>query len=292
MRALNGLRRRAIVVVVLLIAASGSGWVVSSQASASGTARRTTASTAPAPIVPPHLPGHYATANASPMSTATNVHCGQTITASVILNGDLHCPGLTQAALTINGGTAAVTVNLNGHTIDSDQSGTCIVVVSPSAIVENGFVMHCNMGVLLEGSKETATKLTLAGNVYGLVDVGTLSKVTANSAIYNNPDGIFAGGIGGTYSGNHLSSNWDGLVVGFGAQTVSGNFSDSNNVSGIDITDPGATYSNNSTNYNGQDGINSNGWAIVDGGGNTAHGNDYSTTTPVPPEQCYGVACS
>lgn len=219
---------------------------------------------------------------------ATNVHCGETITATVTLNGDLYCPGLNGGtALTMHSSTA-ITLNLNGHTISSDQSGTCIVAQSTSAIVENGFVTHCSDGVALEGVKDTATKVTAFDNIVGIVDFGSGTKVTGNSASYNY-DGIYGDGMGATYSGNHVTSNEYGLAVGSGVLMVSGNFADSNTFSGIVAVDKGATYANNSANYNGWDGINVEDEPIIDGGGNTAHGNDYGTTTP---EQCRGIACS
>lgn len=287
MRSLSGLRRRAIVVVALLGAASGTGWAVSSQAFASGTTSGVTSSTSPAPLVPPRPAG----APLKPAATvATNVHCGETITATVTLNGDLYCPGLNSGnALTIHGGSTAITFNLNGHTISSDQSGLCIVAQSPSVIVENGFVSQCGWGVAMEGSKGTVTKLTVSGSVQGIVDFGVGTKVTGNTVSYSGGDGIYAGGLGATYSGNHLSSNYDGIVVGPGVLSVTGNAADSSNDNGIDVVDGGATYSNNSANYNGHDGMNANNQPIIDGGGNTAHGNNYNSTTP---EQCSGFACS
>lgn len=286
MRMKIGLRQRAAVTVVLLCVVSGTGWAVSSQAFAKATARAAT-STLPAPPRPTGIAAPHVT----PATTATNLHCGQTVTASVVLNGNLYCPSLGSTPAVTIGGTTAVTLNLNGYRIASDNTGTCIQVNGTSDIVENGTVYYCNEGVILNGKTETATKLTVSNGTFGIVDGGTGSKVTANTVSYAAAYGIYAGGLSGNvYSGNHVSNNSYGIVVNFGVLTVSGNFVDSNTNAGIYIVNPGGTYSGNSANYNAGDGITANGNFITDGGGNTAHGNDY--TAGATPEQCSGVACS
>ena len=284
MRMMKRLRQRAVVVVVLLCAASGIGWAVSSQASARGAA----AITSPTPPVAPRPQG-APTRVATPMAMATNVHCGETITASVTLNGDLYCSGITGAgALTIAGTT--VTVNLNGHTLSADRSGACIAVEGTSDIVENGFVSGCSYGVYLNGSKETATKLTVTASMDGVLDFGLADKLVANTTLNNTNTGVIVSGSGATVSGNHSASNNWGMYVQDAHATVSNNSTDDNVYNGIDLGGAGSVFTANSLDYNGSDGFVGNGYAIIDGGSNTAHGNDY--IAGATPEQCSGIACS
>lgn len=289
MRPITTRRQRVIVFIVLLTAASGTGWVMSSQASARGSAHDTSVGASP---LPPR-PNHRALPTVTPAATATNVHCGETVTASVTVNGDLYCPGLNgSAALTIRGAsTTAVTLNLNGHTISSDRSGDCVDVISAGAIVEDGVITGCDTALFIEGSKQTATKLSANDNTFGLVDSGTGgSKITDDTVTNTTYQGIFEDGIGSTVSGNHAANNQVGLYVYRGTGLVaSNNALDYNSEFGISIVQQGGTFTDNSANYNNGYGIYNTGNAIFDGGGNTAIGNDRAET---PPQECVQITCS
>lgn len=282
----KNVRQRATVIVVMLCMASGLAWSLAQHASARGAASGSVAATQPGPVAPHPLTGSPARA-ATTAAAATNVHCGQVITASVTLNGDLDCPSMAGSYAVIVSGSTAVTLNLNGHTVSVQSSDSGILALGPSDIVENGFVTGGNHGVDLQGSKETATKLIVTGSVYGINDFGSGSKVTANTAT-NDGTAITADGIGGTISGNRAASNSWGIYVERPA-TVTGNFSDGNVYEGIYVVTPGSTFTSNSLDNNGYDGFFGGGLASVDGGGNTAHGNGYTVSAS---DQCYGITCS
>ena len=284
--------RRIAVVSVLLCVVSGGAWALSAQAFASGSSHAAvvTASTIPAPPTPT-LKVHAATA--APQDTATNAHCGETLTASLTLNGDLYCPG-SGGGLGVAG--TAVTLNLNGHTISSDGNvySTCLAVYGTSDTVENGHISNCETGVEVGGSKNTATKLVIADNSFGLIDAGGSDKVTLNTIMDNPGAGIISDGFGGAFTSNRIANNAWGLIDYASGITVATNSVDSNTLYGILISvsgSPAGTFTGNSVNYNGREGIqrDTGSTSATDGGGNTAHGNGYSNSTS---EQCNDIACS
>ncbi|MGN6723923.1 MAG: hypothetical protein ACTHJM_15040 [Marmoricola sp.] len=288
MRTLTKSRKRVATVVVLLCLASGGGWALSAQAFASSATRQAATTTTLSPTPPRPPSGVHS--SATPTVTATNAHCGQTITASLTLNGDLTCPGAT--ALTVAG--TSVTLNLNGHTINSDNSSYCIVVSGTTDTVENGTITHCYVGILANGSKGTYTKLTITSSSYGVDDLGASDKITANTVAGNAATGIIASGDGATLTGNRVSSNNWGMVVEGSGVNASGNALDSNTVNGLYINESSlatATITANSANYNGSEGMYTvpGSGPATDGGGNTAHGNGYTNATST---QCVGIACS
>jgi hypothetical protein len=286
MRTLTKSRKRVATVVALLCALSAGGWALSAQAFASGAARATTTVAASVPISPrPDLKVHPTVVTPT---TATNAHCGQVITASLTLNGDLYCPGSADA-LDVSG--ASVTLNLNGHTISNDGNASCMVDYGTSDTIENGTISGCLIALQTGGSKNTATKLTMVDNSFGLIDAGGFNKITANTAANNSGAGMEGEGYGATFSDNRVASNYWGMFAET-TMTISNNEFDNNTSFGLEIDRNGATVTANTADYNGQYGIETSGGpmpAAADGGGNTAHGNGYSNSAAV---QCIGVACN
>lgn len=284
-----GKSRRIAVVSVLLCLVSGGAWALSAQAFASGSVR-SAASTIP---TPPQPTLKVRAATAAPSTTATNAHCGETITASLTLNGDLYCPGEGDG---LNVAGASVILNLNGHTISSDGNvfSNCLVVYGTSDTVENGHLTNCANGVQTGGSKNTLTKLTIWGTSFGVIDAGGSDKTTLNTIIGNSGAGIISDGFGGTFTSNRIANNAWGLIDYASGITVTSNSIDSNSLNGILIGvsgEPAGTFTGNSVNYNGDEGVQreSGTGSATDGGGNTAHGNGYANSTM---EQCNGIACS
>jgi parallel beta-helix repeat protein len=116
--------------------------------------------------------------------------------------------------------------------------------------------------------------------------------VASRSANY----GIFTSGSGGIYSGDHEVSNGnDGVIlISSHAITITGNTANGNGANGgqgngIDDFGFSTTLTKNTADFNGQDGIYVTDTSTLDGGGNTAKGNDYIAGNP--PEQCRGVVC-
>ena len=106
--------RRAVVVASALFVGSLASAVVAVQASASGGGSGPVRpASLPAPTPPPGV--HVQKAAVTPNVLATNAHCGQTVSASLTLNGDLDCSAVGGSGLTVTANS--VVLNLNGHTI-------------------------------------------------------------------------------------------------------------------------------------------------------------------------------
>jgi parallel beta-helix repeat protein len=273
------------------VAGLGAGSVVAVQASASGSG--SSASVAPtAPKAPPRPAG--AAAKIAPAVIATNAHCGQTLTASVTLNGDLVCPG---AGLII--AKASVVLNLNGHTITGPGAfyiNYGVQISGTSDTVENGVITGFYHGVNASGTTDTILNMRINHSSYGVVDYGSGLKVTTSTIALTTYDGVYAAGVGATYSGDHelnngIGSGYSGLVI-HGAKTlVTGNVANGNRQYGILDAGTGTTLTKNTASFNGWDGIFVQGdVTVVDGAGNIAKGNDYVSGNP--PVQCEGVVCT
>jgi hypothetical protein len=282
------------VLLSAVCAAVGAGAVLAVQASASGG----TATTSPRPPSPPSPTSHQsirattASGQLSPAVTATNAHCGQTLTASLTLNGDLFCSG---TALTVTGASAVL--NLGGHEV-AGPNGTAsgpigIRLSGKSETVTNGLVTNFAIGVYVTGASDTVSAVRATYNFEGIYDAGPTTKITNSVAASNGNVGIYTvlGAGGGTYSGDHELNNSYGLVIVSNAakMIITGNIAEGNTIYGIDDGGFGTTLTKNIANFNGNDGIYVAEVAVIDGGGNTAKGNDY--TTGNAPEQCHGVVC-
>lgn len=201
------------------------------------------------------------------------------------MNGDLLCSG---SALTI--AKASITLNLNGHEIVGNDTGSGVTVSGTSDIIENGAVVEFATGVNEHGVTDTVTKIRATYNLIdGIDSAGSKAKITSNITYANGSFGIYATGAGQTVTSNRAASNQYGLVINSTGATVSGNFADSNTIDGIYDGGFDNTLTGNSVNFNHNDGILVNETEAIDGGGNLAKGNDYATGTT--PEQCVNITC-
>lgn len=283
-------RWRVVVLGAVLCTGLGAGGMWAAQAEASG-------GPTAAPTVQPR-PGHAplvsrATLGLTPNAAATNAFCGETVTASLTLNGDLSCngPGLIVTASNVN-------VNLGGHVIYNltvEDNATGVEVAGTTDTVQNGVVTGFTDGVHVapSGTADTVLNLRAEGNGYGIFDSGTGTKITTSVAAQNGFIGIYANGAGGTYSGDReISNSQNGLFASNVLNlVVTSNIADDNGFAGLAIYSPNqVTMTKNTANFNGGDGIDANDLLVIDGGGNTAKGNDYNTG--VTPQECLGIACS
>lgn len=224
---------------------------------------------------------------AHPQAAATNVHCGQTITATTTLNGDLNCSG--QNGLTL--GANSITLNLGGHFIfGSVNVGDGTIGVRDngnSDTIENGYINGFTYGVFAVGTSDTVTKLQVNyTQTVGIYLAGATDKATSNTVAENFATGLDLGGSGQTAQSNHLLNNANhGLVANGSAAKVLDNIADGNTGEGIYVAGiPPSTVTGDTANYNTDYGID----AIspqIDGGTNTAKGNTNA-------KQCNGVVCS
>jgi hypothetical protein len=292
-------RRRVVVLAAVVCAGLGAGGVLAVQASASadgGSARSVpTAPKAPTrPDLSKRPPVRPMTANGQvvPDVTATNVRCGQTLTASVTLNGDLFCPGGNALIIA----KSSVVLNLNGHEIGSTVSGAGIgvEVSGTSDTVDNGLITGFGYGVQVFGATDTISAVRATYNRTGIFEAGTGVKLTNDVAAQNTFNGISSGGSGTVLTGDHDVSNGlptgvYGLLLDGSKQTVTSNTAGGN---GFGIYDGGfgTTLKTDTANFNHNDGIYVSEVDVIDGGGNLAKGNDYDSGQS--PEQCYEVVCT
>jgi parallel beta-helix repeat protein len=240
---------------------------------------------------------------------ATNATCGQVITASKTLNGDLlNC---SRHGLVI--GASGITLNLGGHTIDGVDVAPQSGIVNPgfdNVTITNGSVKDFTYGVDLhsDARNNRVQSLRVSSNQYGVVmTVGKANIITGNNVFANIEVGIFVAdtntitnntvtghiktgiwvqsGAGSVISGNKAVSNGD---IGILASSSASGTKFTNNIAngngyGIQSDDTTATLTGNTANFNVNAGIKGVP-GVNDGGDNRARDNG-------DPRQCYMVAC-
>lgn len=287
-------RRRGLILVAATCMALGIGSTLAIQ--------QATASTPTVPQVVanpgPTLHPTNGTGQVLPSVTATNAVCGQLITASLTLNGNLFCSGGGNG---LNVGGKSVVLNLNGFGIYGggyNAGGAGVNVIGTTATVENGQISTFTYGVLVSGATANITKLRTTFGGSGIYAGGAGDKITSNEAFGNEFYGIAAYGNGQTVTTNRVSTNglastgYSGLYLGGTKDIASGNIV-TNTQGGPGIYDIGynTTLTSNTANFNQADGIRVFDSDLIDGGGNLAKGNDTVPAGSVP-EQCYDIVCN
>ena len=126
-------------------------------------------------------------------TVATNAQCGQHVTASLTLNGDLTCTSGT--ALIVTGSN--VVLNVNGHQLIGSGPTTGIELDGTSNTIENGLVSGFTVAIYIAGTSDTILNVRAVSNSYGIEDVGTATKITNSVASRSANYGIFTSGSGG-----------------------------------------------------------------------------------------------
>jgi hypothetical protein len=258
------------------------------------------------------------------VAAGTQLACGDTVDADVVLRSDLYCPQLASAALVVAPG---VTLDLAGHTIGGDGTGFGLHV-TPGGSARNGTVTGFSTGVRLAGGTlERVSVVRNAGSgvlviadnaivrsstvgrngAFGIFDGGWRGLVVSDSKVVDNAaDGIFAAGFAdvGRYETNFVARNGGaGIHVDTSTSSVVGNQVQRNAGSGIWLEEhlgalfgPGYVIAANSSDSNGDTGIsacivivdpagsNPCGAGMTDGGGNEAKLNAGT--------QCLNVVCA
>jgi parallel beta-helix repeat protein len=251
--------------------------------------------------------------SAAPALRAVLVSCGQTITANTVVSNDLtNCP---HHGLVI--GADGITLDLGGHTIDGNSSGTGHGVLSDgfdNVKIQDGTLRDFSHGLMITGHADgnrvanVRAYHNFAGGIHvlesdeaaiaGSTSVGNVGpgiefeksdggRVTNSTANGNLLDGVRATAanelsIAGTTT---VSNGANGLSVGAGSLGVeiSASVASSNDLDGVRVLEPTAKVKNSTTLFNTQLGINAVA-GVTDGGGNKAHGNGSL-------HQCENVAC-
>ena len=154
------------------------------------------------PKLPPHVIGN------GPLV------CGETLTGSATLPGDLNCSGYAGTALTLDAG---VTLNLGHHTLTVDSGETGVYSDANGATVTGGQISGGNEQVsFYESSHDTASFLTLTGGTEGVyLEYETAAKIMSNTITGQSDEGIFM-----EYSASDLvSGNTISNAPDYGIQT-------------------------------------------------------------------------
>jgi parallel beta-helix repeat protein len=177
---------------------------------------------------------------------ATAVSCGQTVTTSIRLTNDLSDCGGDGLVM----GADAITVDLDGHTIDGVGLGAGIRVSGFDSIsVTGGTIREFDDGILVTGAANTLVSgTTLTGNqVSGVALRGASTGGTVReTAITASPVGIE---LSGSTTGTTLSRNTIDQIAGDGIalDTSSANTITDNVVTGSSQSAIGLTSSSDNT---------------------------------------------
>lgn len=222
----------------------------------------------------PGIAGCLAVTHGALPAAAPGGLCGQTVTTSVTLQRDLHCAG---DGLRVE--SAAVVVNLTGHTVTGSGGGAGITVTSTdgSALIRNGTVQGFESDVVV-GHAAAVTLSTV-----------TLRRATNALSVAGS---TLAQSNGNTVTGNRFTGNEVGLRIAGsqGANLVADNVFVGNRGAGAVIGDAygslsGTEVSRNRFEDNGASGLWLTSWFPGAAGNVTAGGNQFSRNGFAPGDQ-------
>jgi hypothetical protein len=178
------------------------------------------------------------------VSAAAPLRCGDTVTADVVLTRNLTCAG---DGLQVAG--QGVTVDLNGHRLRGDGTGSGITLSAQEVTVTGGRIEGFHIAVRNLGADQTRLhRLTLAANTYGVRAEGGRMEIT-DSTFRGNGAGL-ANASYAAVSGSLFRDNVRGILCGdAGLLVVASRFSD--NQYGIDSSICGVTV--DATSFTGGD---------------------------------------
>lgn len=173
------------------------------------------------------------------VSAAAPLRCGDTVTTDVVLTKNLTCAG---DGLRVAG--TGLTIDLNGHRLRGDGTGTGITVGDPQITLTGGRIEGFAIGVRTVGADQTRLhRVTLAANVFGVRAEGGRMEIT-ESTFSGNQFGL-AHGSSTSVSGSVFRDNGRGILCGdAGLLVVGSRFSD--NQLGIDSSICGVTVASTS----------------------------------------------
>jgi parallel beta-helix repeat protein len=202
----------------------------------------------------------YAAVAAQPAQA--KVSCGDVITEDTKLNKDLNCSG---DGLEIDADD--VTLDLNGHFIKGDGSGTGVLVDGQSGVkIKNGTVKEFAIGIFLTGTDDSTVKQVDARDhgAYGIFLTGSDNNTIERNKTKGNGNvgiNVQSDSDDNTIDANTASRiDGDGIVVVNGIRNrVKQNTVNGNGSVGIGLFDTGDNIvEENTTKGNGDDGISVN----------------------------------
>jgi parallel beta helix pectate lyase-like protein len=225
-------------------------------------------------------------ASAAVLGTATtaraaDVSCGDFITASVVLDRDLSCPGSQRGVTVVGDGT---TFDLHGHSITGSPGGTGVVASGTNVTVKNGTITGFTVGLRASNASPGAFEhLTLTANGTGGMFIDSSAVLRNSQVSRNDGDGLYFSfnRPGGVFDSTIAHNGGNGIFGDYGsdAATYQGNRVVGNGGHGIDVETATSTILDNVVLRNGRDGIHayeSVGLDFAKGyliGGNMADGN-------------------
>ena len=118
------------------------------------------------------------------VQAATPVRCGDTITTDVVLTRDLTCSG---DGLRVS--ASGVTIDLGGHRLRGNGTGTGIDVGTPYAVedvtIAGGRIEAFDIGLNLRGPRPVLRDLTITGNRWGVQARAARLTVTGSVFVRN-----------------------------------------------------------------------------------------------------------
>ena len=137
---------------------------------------------------------------------AQAIACGDVVSTDTILSTDLVCQG---DGLIVS---ESVVLDLNGHTIAGDTSGSGISLSGSDSIVKNGTVHGFDFGIAVtEGQDQLIEDMEVRGNRIGVFVFEEVQRLTINRNVItqNTSHGIFLLEFvtGAVVTKNHLTSN-------------------------------------------------------------------------------------
>ena len=199
-------------------------------------------------------------------ATAESVRCGDSLERDTILRDDLiDCrgDGLVIAA-------DAITVNLNGHTVDgigSDDSAGIRIDSHDGVTIINGSLRQFGYGIYLVDAADnrvldnTVTEIDMDGIMAdsrssGAVITGNKASKSGETSGFEWADGIDVRGSRATIEHNIVADNHDdGIDPNGDKDRVAYNTVEGSGADGIDIDGAAADITHNTASGNGEDGI-------------------------------------
>lgn len=195
------------------------------------------------------------------------VQCGDVITTSTSLTGDLNCA--TNPALTVEGPGK---LNLREFTVSCDNfANTGIFMTGTRATVQNGTVTGCQDGVFVQGiGDHRVQKIKAEGNEDDGIDVvSDNNHIVKNETIDNQDDGIELDGDNNHAVNNFVSGSGDeGIEVDGDGNSITKNTVVDTENDGICVDGEENRITRNNVSQSGDNGI-----EIDEDGGNRVTGN-------------------
>ena len=183
-------------------------------------------------------------------------HCGQVLTTSGFMGGDLNCSGSPGVVV----GASGITIDLKGYVLRGDRSVFLGIDDSgdfDGVTIKNGVVRNFNYGVYTQsGDNISISNLVVSGNqLDGILVGGVGAKVKASNVSSNGLNGVEVGAAAIVQSTVASGNGNLGIGVSGAGAKVQSSTAIGNEGVGIHGTGAGVKVLSSTATGNGQDGI-------------------------------------